>query len=74
MIGIKPRRVKGLWPLDLDHTNLSRVGPHRVFDQDLLKLIEEDGIDYKEAVRTSSCPKDFKLMVQSFDLAARTGG
>jgi hypothetical protein len=38
--------------------NLSRVGPRRVFDQDQLKLIEEDRIDYKEAVQTSSCPQN----------------
>src|SRR5918998_802460 len=46
----------------------------QTFDQALLKLIEEDRIDYKEAVRTSSRPQDFKLMVQSLGLASRAGG
>src|SRR3712207_4552913 len=36
----------------------------QTFDQALLKLIEEDRIDYKEAIRVSSRPQDFKLMVQ----------
>jgi twitching motility protein PilT len=46
----------------------------QTFDQALLKLIEEDRIDYKEAIRVSSRPQDFKLMVQSLGLAARAGG
>ncbi len=43
----------------------------QTFDQALLKLVEEDRIDYKEAMRSSSRPQDFKLMVQSLGLAAR---
>jgi twitching motility protein PilT len=46
----------------------------QTFDQALLKLIEEDQIDFKEALRASSRPQDFKLMVQSLGLAARAGG
>ena len=46
----------------------------QTFDQALLKLIEEDRIDYKEAVRTSSRPQDFKLMVQALGLTVRAGG
>jgi Tfp pilus assembly ATPase PilU len=54
--------------------NLSRTGPYRIFDQALLKLIEENRIDYKEAIKVSSRPQDFKLMVQALGLAARAGG
>jgi twitching motility protein PilT len=46
----------------------------QTFDQALLKLIEEDRIDYNVAVQTSSRPQDFKLMVQSLGLTARAGG
>src|ERR671910_84899 len=46
----------------------------QTFDQALLKLVEEDRIDYKEAMRSSSRPQDFKLMVQALGLAARAGG
>ena len=46
----------------------------QTFDQALLKLVEEDRIDLKEAIRTSSRPQDFKLMVQSLGLASRAGG
>ncbi len=46
----------------------------QTFDQALLKLIEEDRIDYEEAIRVSSRPQDFKLMVQSLGLASRAGG
>jgi twitching motility protein PilT len=46
----------------------------QTFDQALLKLVEEDRIDFKEAVRASTRPQDFKLMVQSLGLAARAGG
>jgi twitching motility protein PilT len=46
----------------------------QTFDQALLKLIEEDRIDYQEAIKASSRPQDFKLMVQSLGLAARAGG
>ncbi len=46
----------------------------QTFDQALLKLIEEDRIDYKEAIQVSSRPQDFKLMVQALGLTARAGG
>jgi twitching motility protein PilT len=46
----------------------------QTFDQALLKLVEEDRIDFKEAMRGSSRPQDFKLMVQALGLAARAGG
>jgi twitching motility protein PilT len=37
----------------------------QTFDQALLKLVEEDRVDYQEAIKVSSRPQDFKLMVQS---------
>jgi twitching motility protein PilT len=37
----------------------------QTFDQALLKLVEEDRVDYEEAIRISSRPQDFKLMVYS---------
>ena len=40
----------------------------QTFDQALLKLIEEDRVEYEEALRTSSRPQDFKLMVQSLGM------
>jgi twitching motility protein PilT len=46
----------------------------QTFDQALLKLVEEDKIDYEEALRQASRPQDFKLMVQALGLAARAGG
>jgi twitching motility protein PilT len=46
----------------------------QTYDQALLKLVEEDRIDYEEALRASSRPQDFKLMVQSLGLGARAGG
>ena len=46
----------------------------QTFDQALLKLVEEDRIDYQEAMRASSRPQDFKLMVHSLGLTARAGG
>jgi twitching motility protein PilT len=35
----------------------------QTFDQALLKLVDEDKVDYDEALRYASCPQDFKLMV-----------
>ena len=35
----------------------------QTFDQALLKLVEENRVDYEEAIRISSRPQDFKLMV-----------
>jgi twitching motility protein PilT len=46
----------------------------QTFDQALLKLVEEDRIDYQEAMRASSRPQDFKLMVHSLGFTARAGG
>ena len=46
----------------------------QTFDQALLKLIEEDRIEYEEAVRQASRPQDFKLMVQALGLGARARG
>jgi twitching motility protein PilT len=37
----------------------------QTFDQALLKLVEEDRVEYEEALKISSHPQDFKLMVQS---------
>jgi twitching motility protein PilT len=37
----------------------------QTFDQALLKLIEEDRIEYEEALKYASRPQDFKLMVRS---------
>lgn len=41
----------------------------QTYDQALLKLIEEDRVEYEEALRAASRPQDFKLMVQSLGLA-----
>ena len=41
----------------------------QTFDQALLKLVEEDLVDYGEALKASSRPQDLKLMVQSLGLA-----
>ncbi|MDN5697298.1 MAG: type IV pilus twitching motility protein PilT [Rubrobacter sp.] len=43
----------------------------QTYDQALLKLVEEDRIDYAEALNVSSQPQNFRLMVQSLGLAAR---
>ena len=40
----------------------------QTFDQALLKLVEEDRVEYEEALRAASRPQDFKLMVQSSGL------
>jgi twitching motility protein PilT len=44
----------------------------QTFDQALLKLIEEDRVEYEEALKVSSRPQDFKLMVQSLGLGMRS--
>jgi twitching motility protein PilT len=41
----------------------------QTFDQALLKLVEEDRVEYQEALKVSSRPQDFKLMVQSLGLS-----
>ena len=43
----------------------------QTFDQALLKLIDEDRMDFEEALRQASRPQDFKLMVQALGLGAR---
>ncbi len=40
----------------------------QTFDQALLKLIEEDRINYQDALKIASRPQDFRLMVQSLGL------
>jgi twitching motility protein PilT len=40
----------------------------QTFDQALLKLIEENRVEYEEALQVSSRPQDFRLMVQSLGL------
>lgn len=40
----------------------------RTFDQALLKLVEEDRVEYEEALRAASNPQDFKLMIQASGL------
>ena len=43
----------------------------QTFDQALLKLVEEDRVEYEEALKSSSRPQDFKLMVQAVGLSSR---
>src|SRR5215212_4775386 len=43
----------------------------QTFDQALLKLVEEGAIEYEEALRTSSRPQNFKLMVEALGVSAR---
>ncbi len=40
----------------------------QTFDQALLKLVEEDRVEYQEALKASSRPQDFKLMIQSLGM------
>lgn len=42
----------------------------QTFDQALLKLVEDGRVEYTEALRQSSQPQNFKLMVQSLGLGA----
>lgn len=42
----------------------------QTYDQALLKLVEEERIDYAEALGVASQPQNFKLMVQSLGLGA----
>lgn len=42
----------------------------QTFDQALLKLIEQDRVNYEEALQIASRPQDFRLMVQSLGLGA----
>jgi twitching motility protein PilT len=43
----------------------------QTFDQALLKLVEDDRVEYEEALKASSRPQDFKLMVQSLGLGVQ---
>ena len=45
----------------------------QTFDLDLLKLVEEDKVDYEEAIRVSSRPQDFKLMVYALGREEASG-
>jgi twitching motility protein PilT len=45
----------------------------QTFDQALLKLVEEDRVDYEEAIRISSRPQDFKLMVYALGREEHAG-
>ncbi|MGI8909305.1 MAG: type IV pilus twitching motility protein PilT, partial [Rubrobacteraceae bacterium] len=40
----------------------------QTFDQALLKLVEEERVDYEEALKAASRQQDFRLMVQSLGL------
>jgi twitching motility protein PilT len=42
----------------------------QTFDQALLKLIQEDRVDYEEALKFASRPQDFKLMVYALGRGA----
>src|SRR5215208_3383977 len=42
----------------------------QTFDQALLKLVEEDRVEYAEALKASSSPQNFKLMVQALGVSA----
>lgn len=44
----------------------------QTYDQALLKLVEEDKVDFAEALRASSQPQNFRLMVQALGLAAKS--
>jgi twitching motility protein PilT len=43
----------------------------QTFDQALLKLVDEDKVEYAEALRVSSSPQNFKLMVEALGVSAR---
>jgi twitching motility protein PilT len=43
----------------------------QTFDQALLKLVEEERIEYEEALRAASRPQDFRLMVQALGLGIK---
>jgi twitching motility protein PilT len=43
----------------------------QTFDQALLKLVEEEQVEYEEALKVSSSQQNFKLMVQAIGLSAR---
>lgn len=42
----------------------------QTFDQALLKLVEENRVDYQDALKVASRQQDFRLMVQSLGLGA----
>jgi len=43
----------------------------QTFDQALLKLVEEDRIEYEEALRAASRPQDFRLMIQALGIGTK---
>jgi twitching motility protein PilT len=43
----------------------------QTFDQALLKLVEEEQVEYEEALKVSSSQQNFKLMVQAIGLSVR---
>jgi twitching motility protein PilT len=43
----------------------------QTFDQALLKLVVENKVEYAEALKVSSSPQNFKLMVQALGVSAR---
>jgi twitching motility protein PilT len=43
----------------------------QTFDQALLKLVEDEQVEYEEALKVSSSQQNFKLMVQAIGLSAR---
>jgi len=43
----------------------------QTFDQALLKLVEEERVDYEEALKAASRQQDFRLMVQSLGLGMK---
>ena len=45
----------------------------QTFDQPLLALVEEERVEYEEALRFASRPQDFKLMVYSLGRGANGG-
>ena len=64
----------------LDQTQTSRIqeaiseGEYygmQTFDQALLKLVEEERIDYEEALKAASRQQDFRLMVQSLGIGVK---
>jgi twitching motility protein PilT len=43
----------------------------QTFDQSLLKLLEEERIDYEEAIKAASRQQDFRLMVQALGIGTK---
>ena len=43
----------------------------QTYDQALLKLVEEERVDYEEALKAASRQQDFRLMVQSLGIGVK---